>query len=66
MGEQQNRQCLNRLMALSAEGDELDRQQMAHEIDRMLACNGRRGCCSHLACSWLAVELSGQLAQRYR
>lgn len=65
MRGQDHRHCLNRLISLSAEAESLDHRVIAAEVDRMLACNGRRACCSHLPCSWLAAELAANLAQRY-
>jgi len=49
MADNQKRQCLNRLLTISAQADVLDYNNVAGEVDRMLACNGRRCCCSHLA-----------------
>lgn len=66
MGENQHRACLNRLLALSAEMHAHDHQTLAAEVDRMLVCNGQRGCAAKLACSWLATEMAAGLAQRYR
>lgn len=53
-------------MSLSAEAEQHDHRVVAAEVDRMLACNGRRACSAQLACSWLAAELASSLAQRYR
>lgn len=66
MADRDHRQCLNRLIALCAEVEGLDHRQLAAEVDQALACNGRRACTSHLACSWLAADLAATLARRYR
>lgn len=66
MGDQQSRTCLTRAMSLSSEAEECDHRVVADEVDRMLACNGRHACTTHLACSWLAAELATKLARRYR
>lgn len=66
MGDHHQRTCLNRAMSFSAEAENHDHRMVADEVDRMLACNGRRACSSHLACSWLAAELAAKLARRYR
>lgn len=66
MEESDQRHCLNRLLALSSEVEALDHRRLAAEVDQMLACNGRRACSSHLACSWLAADLAASLARRYR
>lgn len=66
MADRDHRTCLNQLMSLSAEAEQHDHRVVAAEVDRMLACNGRRACSAQLACSWLAAELASSLAQRYR
>ncbi|HLO78091.1 MAG TPA: hypothetical protein VK196_16675 [Magnetospirillum sp.] len=66
MSDHQNRRCLNELIALSAQTDTMDHRAVAAKVDQMLACNGRRACTSHLACSWLAADLAASLADRYR
>lgn len=66
MAEQDHRQCLNRLVSLSAEAEGVDHRQLAAEVDRVLVCTGRRGCASHLACSWLAADLATALSRRFR
>lgn len=66
MADTEHRSCLNRLFRLSSEAHSLDHHMVAAEVDQVLACNGRRACSSHLACSWLASDLAATLAQRYR
>lgn len=66
MADHEHRNCLNHLFRLSAEAHALDHTRVAAEVDRMLACNGRRACTAYLTCSWLASDLATSLAQRYR
>ncbi|MCR6632998.1 MAG: hypothetical protein NVV74_24755 [Magnetospirillum sp.] len=66
MGDPHHRQCLNRLLTLSGQADALADHEVASEVDRMLACNGRRACVSHLACACLASEMASRLARRFR
>lgn len=66
MAEQEHRHCLNRLISITGLAEGMDHRQLAAAVDEALACNGRRACSSHLACSWLAADLAASLAKRYR
>ena len=65
MGELHHRTCLNQLLALSAQAERLERRKLADEVDRVLACNGRRACLAHLTCACIAADLASNLARRY-
>ena len=53
-------------MSLSTQADGLEHRALAAEVDRVLACNGRRACLAHLTCACIAADLAADLAQRYR
>ncbi len=66
MGQLHHRACLNQLMSLSTQAEGLEHRALAAEVDRVLACNGRRACLAHLTCACIAADLAANLAQRYR
>jgi hypothetical protein len=64
MNDNHHRQCLGRLLSLSAEANRLPDRQLAAEVDAVLNCDHRNACLSRLACSCLACEMASNLTDR--